>query len=274
MKLEQLLEQFGNVIDSPDAISRLRTFILDMAVRGRLVEQDSNDESVTELLKRMDQEKQKDANTLGTKNIDKIFECEPSYIPFGIPTEWTWTVLQRLARVEMGQSPQSQHYNQIGNGLPFYQGKTDFGIRYPSPRYWCTHPKKIALPWDILISIRAPVGPINIANEKCCIGRGLAALRPYSDMCTDFVVVLLKSFELNVAAMGFGSTFMAINKKQLTRFLLPLPPLPEQHRIVAKVNELMAHCDQLEEKFNERESSRQKFLEAVLHELLTNTWTK
>ena len=79
--------------------------------------------------------------------------------------------------VDMGQSPPSTDCNEQGDGLPFYQGNAEFGPKYPSPQKWCNRPKKIADEGDILISVRAPVGEINIAPHKCCIGRGITAIR-------------------------------------------------------------------------------------------------
>src|SRR3972149_146891 len=86
--------------------------------------------------------------------------------------------LASIADLIMGQSPPSSSYNESGEGLPFFQGKTDFGFRHPEVRLFCNAPLKIARPNDILMSVRAPVGPTNVANRECCIGRGLAAIRP------------------------------------------------------------------------------------------------
>ena len=83
--------------------------------------------------------------------------------------------LDEICVINMGQSPDSLTYNEKGNGLPFFQGKSDFGDIYPTVRMWCSEPIKIAQEKDILISVRAPIGALNIANCECCIGRGLAA---------------------------------------------------------------------------------------------------
>src|ERR1700694_2575338 len=85
--------------------------------------------------------------------------------------------LSEACMVLMGQSPPGTSYNTSGDGLPFFQGKTDFGDMFPRVRVFCTQPSRIAEHGDILMSVRAPVGPTNLAKEKCCIGRGLAALR-------------------------------------------------------------------------------------------------
>src|ERR1700755_431240 len=85
--------------------------------------------------------------------------------------------LVKVAKINMGQSPPSSSYNSVGEGLPFFQGKADFGDIYPSVRFHCTEPTRIAHKDDILMSVRAPVGSININRVEACIGRGLAAIR-------------------------------------------------------------------------------------------------
>lgn len=90
-----------------------------------------------------------------------------------------YEVLSDVAKIIMGQSPPSSTYNSTGKGLPFFQGKTDFGEMYPTPRVYCTEPNRIAEPGDILITVRAPVGPTNINFVQSCIGRGLAAIRVF-----------------------------------------------------------------------------------------------
>jgi type I restriction enzyme, S subunit len=259
MKAAQLLTHFRRISEAPDAIPRLRRFILELAVRGKLVEQNPRDEPASELLKRI----QTGNRQLENAN-DPLAEGEQS---FKIPQSWAWIRIGSAAHVEMGQSPPSENYNQSGDGIPFYQGKTDFGLRYPTPRYWCTTPSKLAQKDDILISVRAPVGPTNVASEECCIGRGLAALRPRHDISLEFLLYSLKGFESSIAAMGYGTTFVAITKKQLISFAVPLPPLAEQHRIVAKVDDLMALCDRLEAAKMERESRRDRVATASLNRL-------
>ena len=93
------------------------------------------------------------------------------------------TVLGNICKITMGQSPDSSTYNTTNIGLPFYQGNADFGELYPKTRIWCSEPQKIAEPENILLSVRAPIGALNIAKEKCCIGRGLAAITPHKNFC-------------------------------------------------------------------------------------------
>ena len=133
--------------------------------------------------------------------------------------------------INMGQSPDSSSYNDAGQGLPFYQGNADFGVRYPTPRVYCSQPCKIAHKGDVLISVRAPIGALNIANETCCIGRGLAAIAIDENKCSKeyfWYAIAAKVDELN--AKGTGSTFKAISKSVLFDTNIVLPALSEQKK--------------------------------------------
>lgn len=99
-----------------------------------------------------------------------------------------YIVLKDVCKINMGQSPNSSSYNDKREGIPFFQGNADFGEKYPVTRVWCNAPTKIAQPEDILISVRAPIGALNYAKEECCIGRGLAALKPdKSKVSSEFI---------------------------------------------------------------------------------------
>lgn len=141
--------------------------------------------------------------------------------------------LREVAEIIAGQSPPGSTYNEQGEGLPFFQGKAEFGELFPTPRKWCTQPTKIAEPSDILISIRAPVGPTNLVSERCCIGRGLAAIRPRNEVVgRDFLRFFFLWVEPVLAARGQGSTFPAISRSDLASLRVPLVPIDEQRRIV------------------------------------------
>lgn len=144
-----------------------------------------------------------------------------------------WKNLGDVCTIVAGQSPPSSTYNQKEMGMPFFQGKADFGEIYPKVRFWCTYPVKIALPGDILISVRAPVGPTNINNIKSCIGRGLSAIRPGKNLDHKFLLHYLRSIENKLADKASGSTFSAITQKDLKAIPIPLPPLETQKKIAA-----------------------------------------
>lgn len=154
------------------------------------------------------------------------------------------TVLGDICKITMGQSPDSSTYHTTNIGLPFYQGNADFGELYPKTRIWCSRPQKIAEPENILLSVRAPIGALNIAKEKCCIGRGLAAIAPHKNFCFNkylFYILKYKHNELN--ARGTGSTFKAINKSILNDLPIDIYPIDRQKRIAAildKATELIA----------------------------------
>ena len=141
-----------------------------------------------------------------------------------------YIALKDVCKINMGQSPKSSSYNDIGDGVPFFQGNADFGERYPVTRVWCNAPTKIAKPGDILISVRAPIGALNYAKEQCCIGRGLAALTPnQTKISSEFVYWFLKGKNAELNSKGTGSTFKAIGRKVLEETLVPNMDLDQQH---------------------------------------------
>jgi type I restriction enzyme S subunit len=162
----------------------------------------------------------------------------------------------------MGQSPPSDTYNDEGIGLPFFQGKAEFTELHPIVRKWCNAPNKIAEPNDILISVRAPVGATNIANVKCCIGRGLSAVR-YSH-CYKFLFYFFRLIEKKLDEKGTGTTFRAISGDVIKNTHIPLPPLPEQHRIVAKIEELFSSLDKGIESLKTAQAQLKVYRQAVL----------
>lgn len=256
MTLGEFIAAFDVIAEAPGGVERLRALVLRLAVRGRLVEQDSGDEPVAVLLERISKERMELTERKKLRVSKSLSPVSQYEVDFEIPQRWTWARLGNLYHLEMGQSPPSQFYNQTGDGLPFYQGKADFGDRFPTVRYWCTKPTKLADEGDVLLSVRAPIGPTNIATERCCIGRGLAALRPLAGMPTKYLLWTIRAFEEQLDSLGTGTTFKAISRKLLEPFPLPLPPLAEQHRIVAKVDELMRLIDRLETARSSREAAR------------------
>jgi len=155
--------------------------------------------------------------------------------PIGkVPRDWETRSLgeKDIATLIMGQSPPSSTYNQKGVGLPFLQGKAEFGDIYPSPEVFCSKPVKIAEPHDILLSVRAPVGDVNIAPFQCCVGRGLASIRPRHDKLNYlYLFYYLRFSSGRFESMSMGSTFKAIRKEEVVNYIISVPPLREQERI-------------------------------------------
>ena len=156
---------------------------------------------------------------------------------------WKTVKLGDIATVIAGQSPKGEYYNKNGKGIPFYQGKQDYGERYLNPpTVWTDVVTKIAEKDDILMSVRAPVGALNIATQQICIGRGLAAIRPSSDILHDYLFYSLLSISHQLEGSA-GAIFNSINKKQIEEISVRLPPLAEQQRIVAKLDAAFAEIE-------------------------------
>ncbi len=170
----------------------------------------------------------------------------------------TWVPLGEVAEVISGQSPESKHYNNEAQGLPFYQGKKDFGAKFiDEPTVWTSMPTKIAHSGDILMSVRAPVGPVNIATQECCIGRGLAAIRPdLSKISLDYLFHFLQSIQGSLEGSQ-GSVFDSINGKQIREIRIPLRSQTEQLELVDKLDKAHAVLDAYEslERQKQKESS-------------------
>ena len=167
-----------------------------------------------------------------------------------------------VAEIILGQSPESKSYNTKGDGLPFFQGKTEFTDWFPIPNKWCTEPKKIAEPFDILLSVRAPVGPTNIAKEKCCIGRGLAAIR-YAD-CYKYVLYYLRSVSKYLESKATGTTFSSISGDTIKNLPIPLPPLATQHAIVTRIETLFAELGKAVQHLRTAQQQLKTYRQAVL----------
>ncbi len=135
----------------------------------------------------------------------------------GLPVGWTEAEFGAEFDLTMGQSPPGDTYNDTGDGLPFFQGRTDFGFRYPENRKYCSAPSRIANAGDTLISVRAPVGDLNMAWERCCIGRGVACARHKSGS-TSYTFYTLRSLQPELELYEHtGTVFGAINRKQFEK---------------------------------------------------------
>jgi len=168
---------------------------------------------------------------------------------------WKMVKLGEVCEVISGQSPESEYYNDRGEGTPFYQGKTEFTDKYiGAPTTWTTKETKIAEKDDILMSVRAPVGPVNIATQRICIGRGLAAIRVTKKILMPYLFFLLKIKEKDIKGNG-GAVFDSISRKDIESIPIPLPPLSVQERIVAKIEaerKVIEGCRELIKTYEEK----------------------
>ena len=177
---------------------------------------------------------------------------------------WTETTLGEACVLIMGQSPPSTAYNGAGNGLPFFQGKSEFGDLHPVAVKWCTEPNKIAEQGDVLLSVRAPVGPTNLADQQCCIGRGLSAVRPQNGTLSKYVLYYLRSIESSIDALGTGTTFKAVSGKVLRDLPFPLAPLPDQRRIVEAIERQLGRLEAGVARLQAAKARLKRYKQAVL----------
>ncbi|KXG42686.1 restriction endonuclease subunit S [Tepidibacillus decaturensis] len=157
-----------------------------------------------------------------------------------IPKGWEVSNLSRIAYITMGQSPKGTSYNEDGFGEVFYQGRTDFGDRFPIRRLYTTEPKRMAKLGDVLMSVRAPVGDINIAYEDCCIGRGLCSIRNKSGYSSYMYYLVLSLKDKLSVYNGEGTVFGSINKDALNNIVIVKP----DNSIVDIFNKIASSLDQ------------------------------
>ena len=185
-----------------------------------------------------------------------------------VPDGWAPGTVGDSFKVTMGQSPPGDTYNDAGDGLPFFQGRTDFGFRYPENRKYCSAPNRVANAEDTLVSVRAPVGDINLAREECCVGRGVAAVRHISG-ARSFTYHALWSLQDQLKQFEHtGTVFGAINKKQFEAltFIEPSRDLIEAfERIVGPFD------DQIRSNLEDSQTLAQ-LRDTLLPKLTSNEW--
>ena len=183
-----------------------------------------------------------------------------------IPEEWDISALKDFANLNMGQSPDSSYVNEEVQGMPFAQGNSDFRKKYfVHTKKFCTEPKKKAKSGDILFSVRAPVGDINIATFDLCIGRGLAAINAKNNQ-QEYLYQLLMSLSQKLNSSAQGSTFTAINKSDLENIKIPIPPLPEQQKIAEILSTVDQKMDSIDSKIEETQTLKRGLMQRLLSE--------
>ena len=215
--------------DLQTVIKQTKSRILDLAIHGKLVPQDPNDEPAIELLKRI--------------NSD-FTPCDNGHSK-KLPQGWIYCRLCDVLKITMGQSPIGDSISK-DRGIEFHQGKLYFSDKYLQPsNAFTTKPTKIAEANSLLLCVRAPVGIVNITQSEICIGRGLCALKPL-DGNVNFYFYLLQTIQESFENQSTGTTFKAISGDVVRNETISLPPLAEQQRIVAKIEELFSTLDNIQ----------------------------
>lgn len=249
-KIAEILETIDNAIEKTDAIiekyKRIKQGLMqDLLTKGVVSEGEGESERWR----------------LRDENIDKFKDS-----PLGrIPEEWEVVRLGEVVDITMGQSPPSESYNMEGKGMPFLQGKQEFESKHPVEVKYTTKPLKIAFENSLLISVRAPVGDVNIANKTYCIGRGLASLSAKKGIIALFLYYLMTFQKSNVEAIGEGSTFQAIARSQIFNFKIPLPLPCEQQRIAS----ILSQIDEVIEKEQAYKEKLERIKKGLMEDLLT-----
>lgn len=151
-----------------------------------------------------------------------------------IPDGWKHLELGKVCNVLMGQSPSGDTINQLNNGMAFLQGNAEFGEKYPIEKYWTTNPTKIAKKNSLLLSVRAPVGELNIADKSYCIGRGLASIDS-DNLILNYLYFFISKNKYQFKIFSQGSTFEAINRKNIEKIKILIPSSKQEQKKIAKI---------------------------------------
>ena len=282
MNPEFLLAHFDRISAAPDAIPKLRGFILDLAVQGRLVDQDPTDEPALELLKRIQTQKTRLLNEGKIKRHDPSREISASEIDYPLPPKWEPTRIGNLLTVIRGASPRPKGDPKYFSTerTPYHWIKISDIRKHSKDRVLCDTDefltkagmeKSVLLPkGTLVVTNSATIGvPIFLGFEGGCIHDGYLAFPyfPTSELSKDFFFVLFQTLQSYAAKKARGMAQLNLNTELVREFPLGLPPFAEQQRIVAKVDELMALCDRLEAARRARESQRDRLTAASHHHL-------
>lgn len=219
-----------NKSDLQTVIRQAKSRILDLAIHGKLVSQDPNDEPASELLKRINQKVE--------------ITCDNGH-DRKCPNGWIHCRLCDVLKITMGQSPKGDSINK-DSGIEFHQGKLYFSDKYlQSSNIFTTEETKIAEANSLLLCVRAPVGIVNITKNKICIGRGLCSLKPLKGNI-NFYFYLLQTLQKSFENQATGTTFKAISCDVVKNEVIRLPPIAEQQRIVDKIEELFSVLDNIQ----------------------------
>ncbi len=208
------------------------------------------------------------------KNAKELFESYLEEIFSNPKEDWEEKKLGEVCEIVAGQSPEGKYYNSDGKGIPFYQGKKEFSEKFiGKPKVWTEKITKTAIERDILMSVRAPVGPINFCVEECCIGRGLASIRPRKNISGDLIFYFLLYNEKNI--VGRGSVFSAINKTQISQIKLFIPKsIPQQTQIVQKLDSLSVEIKELENIYKQKVKDLEELKKSMLQKAFSGELTK
>ena len=239
---------------------QLKNSILQLAIQGKLVEQRKEEGTGEELYKEIQEEKKKLIEEGKLKKQKSLPEITEDEVPFDIPETWKWVRSSDALNITMGQSPESNSVNYDNFGCEFHQGKSNFGNKFlNTSSVYTTSKNKIIESPAIVMSVRAPVGDVNLIKNQIFIGRGLAAFQIYTKCNLDYIFYYFLTIKKSLESVSTGSTFKAINSTTVKNIFIPLPPLAEQKRIVEKIEELLPLVDRYEKAWSRLEELNKNF---------------
>jgi type I restriction enzyme S subunit len=263
-----IVDNFAVITKTNEHIQELKLMTLDLAFQGKLVSQNQREQPAIELLKTIKAEKArlvKIGKIRKGKSLKPISEEEQ---PYKVPNGWTWCRLGNIIDLISGQHIVNSEYNGNKQGVPYLTGPSDFGDRNPIFSKWTEKPKVLSMKGDILITVKGSgVGKVNVLHEdNVAIGRQLMAIRKIS-LPEEFLLLYLKTKYHQLQSIKVGIAIPGISREDILNMKLPLPPLPEQHRIVQKVNTLFQQIDHLAESSDQSEHTRKRLRRVLLHRL-------
>ena len=279
MNAVHLLTHFDRIADGPDAVPRLRRFIFDLAVRGKLVPQDPNDEPASELLKRIAVEKARLIEAGEIRKPRELGRRDAITVLFEIPQSWQWIRLDSVGAIIGGGTPSANeavNFAEPGQGIPWLTPADlgrhselfiSRGSRDLTEKGLQSSSATLMPGGTVLFTSRAPIGYVAIAANPISTNQGFKSIVPYVPDCSRFIALALECFAPEIDEKAPGTTFREVSGKIVAGVPFPLPPLAEQHRIVAKVDELMALCDRLKAARTGRETTRNRLAAASLARL-------
>ena len=278
MNTNQFLTLFDRVADTPDAVIRLRRFVLDLAVRGKLVRQDPADEPADELLKRIDEEKARLAKVGAIRKPGATVLLDKDNFPFTIPDTWCWGYFGNIVDFSAGKTPprkEASFWNtgdfpwisiaDMRDGEIVFSTKETISVKARNNVF----KREPEPPGTMIMSFKLTIGKIAKLGIPAFHNEAIISIRPHVGELSPYLFKVLPTLARGANAKNAikGAT---LNRKSLSTIVIPLPPLAEQHRIVAKITELMTLCDQLETGITNSDRIRTELLESLFHDALTS----
>ena len=268
MSPERLLQYFERISEAPDAIPRLRRFILDLAVRGKLVEQNPDANSSQALAKTIRQEAAELRKAGLSREPKRAVEIQIEQLPFAVPSTWVWIRLIEIADVSYGYAFESSKFNDSRSGIPLIRirdiSNSDTEVYFEGDY----DPAYIVNTGDMLVGMDGAFNLRKWRGGQALLNQRVMRMRNWrGGVLAEYVSIPLQMIFDFIHSQTSLTTVKHLSAKQVNGIPIPLPPLAEQHRIVAKVDELMALCDELEAAQAKREDRRARLVAATLHGL-------